>query len=268
MAKKKWGQNFLIHQKVAEIIVDAADVQNEDSILEIGPGHGMLTRSLLKRNAQVTAVEVDPELCDKLRKQFENVEGFTLLEQDVMELAPEALAKLVSAHAKVVANLPYNIVTPLLLRILPVRKTWQSLTLMIQLEVAKRICAKPESGKSYGPLSLVGALGFQSKIIKTIRPDSFRPAPKVDSSVIRLVPRNSGLTHEEEKLFLKWSHLLFQQRRKTLLNGIRSHFPEWYQNCEDLLSEKFALRRPESLAFTEWLNLFEDYLQNEKNESC
>ena len=102
------------------------------------------------------------------------------------------------------------------------------------------------------------------KIIKTIHPDSFRPAPKVDSSVIRLVPRNSGLTHEEEKLFLKWSHLLFQQRRKTLLNGIRSHFPEWYQNCEDLLGEKFALRRPESLAFTEWLNLFEDYLQNKK----
>ena len=165
MAKKKWGQNFLIHQKVAEIIADAADVKNEDSILEIGPGHGTLTRSLLKRNAQVTAVEVDPELCEKLRKQFGSMEGFNLLEQDVMALAPETLGELVSAPAKVVANLPFNIATPLLLRMLPVRKAWQSLTIMIQLEVARRICATPESGKSYGPLSLVGAMGFESKII-------------------------------------------------------------------------------------------------------
>ena len=267
MAKKKWGQNFLFHEKVAEIIVDAADVQNEDSVLEIGPGHGMLTRSLLRRNAQVTAVEIDPDLCEKLRKQFGCVEGFNLLEQDVMELAPEALAELVCTPAKVVANLPYNIATPLLLKMLPVRKAWLSLTIMIQLEVAKRICATPESRKSYGPLSLVGALGFECKIIKIIPPGSFKPVPKVDSSIIQLVPRNSGLTHEKEKLFLKWSHLLFQQRRKTLINGIRNHFPEWYQNCENLLSEKIALRRPESLAFTEWLNLFEVFLQSKNKES-
>ena len=153
MAKKKWGQNFLISQKVVESIVQAADVKNGDSILEIGPGLGILTRALLDRNSQVTAIEIDPELCVKLRKRFSKEERFTLLEKDVMELAPEDLANLIPAPAKVVANLPYNIATPLILRMLPVRKAWQSLTLMIQYEVAERICATPESGKAYGPLS-------------------------------------------------------------------------------------------------------------------
>jgi len=259
MAKKKWGQNFLIDQKVVETIVQAADVKNEESILEIGPGLGTLTRALLERNSHVTAVEIDPELCVKLRQRFVKEERFTLCEMDVMELAPEALANLIPASGKVVANLPYNIATSLM---------WQSLTLMVQFEVAERICATPESGKSYSPLSLVGELGFEKKIIKIVHPESFRPAPKVDSAVIRLIPRNSGLTPENEKRFLRWSQLLFQQRRKTLMNGIRQHYPEWYQNCGDSLRDKFELRRPETLDFNEWMKLFSDYMQNEKNEIC
>ena len=142
-----------------------------------------------------------------------------------------------------------------------VRKAWQSLTIMVQLEVAERICASPDSGKIYGPLSLVGALGFERNFIKIISPDSFRPAPKVDSAIIQLIPHSSSLSHEEEKQFLKWSHLLFQQRRKTLLNGIRRHFPEWFQNCENSLREKYGRRRPETLDFSEWLMLFSNYLQ-------
>ena len=268
MAKKKWGQNFLIDQKVVETIVQAADVKNEESILEIGPGLGTLTRALLERNSHVTAVEIDPELCVKLRQRFVKEERFTLCEMDVMELAPEALANLIPASGKVVANLPYNIATSLILTILPVRKAWQSLTLMVQFEVAERICATPESGKSYSPLSLVGELGFEKKIIKIVHPESFRPAPKVDSAVIQLIPRNSRLTPENEKRFLRWSQLFFQQRRKTLMNGIRQHYPEWYQNCGDSLRDKFELRRPETLDFNEWMKLFSDYMQNEKNEIC
>ena len=266
MAKKKWGQNFLIQQEVVDSIVQAADVKNGDSILEIGPGLGMLTTALLEHNADVTAVEIDPELCGKLRKRFENEKRFTLLQMDTMELSPEALAGLIPAPAKVVANLPYNIATPLILRMLPVRNTWQSLTLMVQLEVAERLCATPASGKVYGPLSLVGALGFESAIIKKIPPESFKPVPKVDSAVIRLLPRDSGLTSENEKRFLKWSQLLFQQRRKSLMNGIRQHFPEWHQNHGDSLREYFGLRRPETLDFAEWMNLFSDYMKIEQNE--
>ena len=265
MSKNKWGQHFLIHNNIAENIVDTADVQNGDSILEIGPGRGILTRALLKRGSQVIAIEVDPALCEKLRIEFEHEKRFTLIEQDIMKISPEDLARKVSTPSKVVANLPYNIATPLLLRMLLVRKAWQSLTIMVQLEVAERICASPDSGKIFGPLSLVGALGFERKIIQIISPESFRPAPKVDSSVIQLLPHSSSLTHEEEKHFLKWSHLLFQQRRKTLLNGIRRHFPEWFQNCENSLREKYGLSRPENLDFSEWMVLFRDYLQIRKN---
>ena len=266
MAKKKWGQNFLIQQEVVDSIVQAADVKNGDSILEIGPGLGMLTTALLECNSEVTAVEIDPELCRKLRKRFENEKRFTLLEMDAMELSPQALAGLIPAPAKVVANLPYNIATPLILKMLPVRNAWQSLTLMVQFEVAERICATPASGKAYGPLSLVGALGFESAIIKKIPPESFKPVPKVDSAVIRLLPHESGLTPENEKRFLKWSQLLFQQRRKTLMNGIRQHFPEWYENHGDSLRDNFGLRRPETLDFNEWIKLFSDYMKFDQNE--
>ena len=266
MAKKKWGQNFLIQQEVVDSIVQAAVVKNGDSILEIGPGLGILTTALLECNSEVTAVEIDPELCRKLRKRFENEKRFTLLEMDAMELSPQALAGLIPAPAKVVANLPYNIATPLILKMLPVRNAWESLTLMVQFEVAERICATPASGKAYGPLSLVGALGFESAIIKKIYPESFKPVPKVDSAVIRLLPHESGLTPENEKSFLKWSQLLFQQRRKTLMNGIRQHFPKWYENHGDSLRDNFGLRRPETLDFNEWIKLFSDYMKIDQNE--
>ncbi len=145
------------------------------------------------------------------------------------------------------------------------RNAWDSFTIMVQLEVGERLCAIPESGKTYGPLSLVGALGFEKQIVKIVTPDCFSPSPKVDSCVIHLLPRNSGLTLEEEKLFLKWSHLLFQHRRKTLLNGIRKHYPEWFQNCKEYLLEKYGMRRPGTLDFNEWMNLFNNFMKSKQN---
>ena len=265
MAKKKWGQHFLKSKSIAESIVQAADVQHGDHILEIGPGYGMLTQALLNFNATVTAVEIDPDLCAKLRKKFEKENNFTLFEHDVMKLETNEFEKLIKLPAKLVANLPYNIATALLLKLLPVRNAWESFTVMVQLEVGERLCAIPESGKTYGPLSLVGALGFEKQIVKIITPDCFFPSPKVDSCVIHLLPRNSGLTLEEEKLFLKWSHLLFQHRRKTLLNGIRKHYPEWFQNCKEYLLEKYDMRRPGTLDFNEWMNLFYNFMKSKQN---
>ena len=264
MTKKKWGQHFLKSKSIAESIVQAANVQYGDHILEIGPGYGMLTQALLNSNVTVTAVEIDPDLCSKLRKKFENENNFKLLEHDVMKIETNEFEKLVKLPAKLVANLPYNIATALLLKLVPVRNAWESFTIMVQLEVGERLCAIPESGKKYGPLSLVGALGFEKKIVKIITPEYFFPSPKVDSCIIHLLPRNSGLNKDEEKLFLKWSHLLFQNRRKTLLNGIRKHYPEWFQNCKEYLFEKYDMRRPETLDFNEWLNLFYNFVKNKK----
>ena len=264
MAKKKWGQHFLKNKSVAEYIVQAADVKHGDHILEIGPGYGMLTQALLNSNVTVTAVEIDPDLSSKLRKKYENENNFKLLEHDVMKIETNELEKLVKLPAKLVANLPYNIATALLLKLVPVRNAWDSFTIMVQLEVGERLCAIPESGKRYGPLSLVGSLGFEKKIVRIITPDNFSPSPKVDSCIVHLLRRYSGLTIEEEKLFLKWSHLLFLHRRKTLINGIRKHYPEWFQNCKEYLLEKYDMRRPETLDFNELLNLFYNFVKNKK----
>ena len=266
MSKKKWGQNFLKDKKVIESIIKAANIQINESILEIGPGHGILTKALLEKYASVTSVEIDPKLCLNLKKRFGNEERFNLIEMDVMKIPPEELSKLTPQPSKIVANLPYNIVSSLLLRILPVRKKWQSLTLMVQKEVAERICATSTSGKTYGPLSFVGELGFEREIIKIIPPEKFKPAPKVNSAIIRLFPKDSALNYEGEKLFLWWNQILFQQRRKTLSNGIRQHFPEWYHSCGNSICKMFGMSRPENLSFDDWIRLFRNYLKNENLE--
>ena len=265
MAKKKWGQHFLKSKSFAETIVKLADINSGDHILEIGPGYGILTQALLNFKTSVTAIEIDPELCEKLQKKFEKENNFKLLKNDVMKIENSEFEKLVKLPAKLVANLPYNIATAILLKLLPVRNAWESFTVMVQLEVGERLCAIPGSGKKYGPLSLAGTLGFEKKIVKIVSPDCFSPSPKVDSCLIHLLPRNSGLNIDEEKLFLKWSHLLFQHRRKTLLNGIRKHYPNWFQNCKEYLREKYDMRRPETLDFNEWMNLFCNFKKNDKN---
>ena len=124
MAKKKWGQHFLKSKSIAESIVQAAEVKHGDHILEIGPGYGMLTQALLNFNAIVTAVEIDPDLCAKLRKKYEKENNFTLLEHDAMKLETNEFEKLIKLPSKLVANLPYNIGTALLLKLLPVRNAW------------------------------------------------------------------------------------------------------------------------------------------------
>tara|TARA_B100000686_G_scaffold331029_1_gene394032 strand:+ start:25 stop:834 length:810 start_codon:yes stop_codon:yes gene_type:complete len=265
MAKKKWGQHFLKSKIIAKSIVQAADVKHGDQILEIGPGYGILTQELLNFSAKVTAIEIDTELCAKLRKKFDKESNFSLFEKDVMKIESNKFEKFLKLPAKLVSNLPYNIATALLLKLLPVRKSWESFTVMVQLEVGERLCAKPDSGKIYGPLSLAGALGFEKQIVKIVTPDHFSPSPKVDSCIIHLLPINSGLSIDQEKLFLKWSHLLFQNRRKTLLNGIRKHYPLWFENYKEYLRGKYDMRRPENLNFSEWMNLFCNFLKSNKN---
>lgn len=264
MAKKKWGQNFLINQNIVETIINTAKVEYGDSILEIGPGSGILTEALLDQNSSVTSVEIDPKWCLYLQNKFKKEKKFTLLHTDVMRIPPKTLPKLVSRPSKLVANLPYNIATPLLLKILPIRKTWISLTLMVQKEVAQRICAKPNSGKFFGALSLVGELGFERELISIITPENFNPKPKVDSALINLIPKISGLNTQNEKLFLSWSQIMFQHRRKTLSNGIKQQFPSWYKKYGDSIKNSFGMRRPENLEFDEWLELFKQYLKNER----
>ena len=267
MSKKRWGQNFLVNKKIIKSIIQVSGVKTGDQILEVGPGKGILTQALLEQDSKVKAIEIDPKCCSYLKNKFKKEKKFSLIEKDVMTISQESLQKLIPTSSKLVSNLPYNIATQLLLKLLPLRKSLKSLTLIIQKEVAERICANPNSGKAYGTLSLVGELGFYREIIRIIPPYDFRPIPKVDSALIHLLPKDSGLDFENEKKFLRWNQLLFQQRRKKLINGIRQHFPDWYSSCGNSINKMFGLRRPENLDFTEWMQLFNYYLKNEKDET-
>ena len=137
MTKKKWGQNFLINPNVIESIIKIAKVKIGDEILEIGPGSGNLTQALLDKQSFVKAIEIDTKWCKYLTNRFKKEKNFTLLEMDVMGIPLISFSKLTPRPSKVVANLPYNIVTPLLLKMLPIRGTWDSLTLMVQKKLQK-----------------------------------------------------------------------------------------------------------------------------------
>ncbi|MEE2715930.1 MAG: 16S rRNA (adenine(1518)-N(6)/adenine(1519)-N(6))-dimethyltransferase RsmA [SAR324 cluster bacterium] len=256
---RKWGQHFLKRPSVAERILETAGAEAGIPVWEIGPGPGMLTAALRERGARVLAVEVDPELAAELRERFRGDEGFRLIEGDVLALSLDVLEEWESGPWKVVANLPYNISTPLFFRMLAERRRWQSLTLMVQWEVAERLCAGPDDGKAYGVLALAAELGFERRIAFKVPPEAFQPPPKVESAVVHLVPVESGLSNEEETQFLGWIRCLFQQRRKTLFRNLKRCSPEWVQQAGAALQDTVKMRRPEDLSYAEWRELFAWY---------
>ena len=170
---RKWGQHFLIRQGVVERMLKQAQITAGDEVLEIGPGNGFLTRSLLGRGARVTSVEIDPRLCGELKNNFGNQEAFVLVESDVMQVDPNSLRPENPERSKLVANLPYQIATALLLRLLPFRNCWKSMTLMVQKEVADRICATPAQKKDYGSLSLAAGMAFECRQFLNVPPVSY-----------------------------------------------------------------------------------------------
>ena len=181
-----------------------------------------------------------------------------------MQIDPLQLCPKGSSSIKLVANLPYQISSVLILKLLPFRNYWKSLTLMVQKEVAERMCATPQQRKDYGSLSLAVGLGFDCQTFLNVPPSAFRPIPKVDSSLIFLQPRSSGLEMEDENKFLEWSRTLFGNRRKLLYGSIKRHFPDWYQKDQNYLQESIGKRRPEEIPQKEWLELFSRFLSFKK----
>jgi len=263
---RKWGQHFLSQSHYVEKILTTAQVKEGDAILEIGPGTGILTKSLLQQKADVTAIEIDPKLCQKLSQQFEQQEPFIgstgqpsvfrLIQQDILTLPPQQLVSLYPAPFKVIANLPYNISTPIFFKLLTFREHLQSITVMVQKEVAERICANVSDGKNYGVLSIAANIGFHRSYSFTVPPSAFTPPPKVDSAVIHLVPKPKILSPEKETLFLKWIQCVFNQRRKTLLNNLRRCSPSSFSAYKETLTQQYSQRRSETLTLEEFIDLF------------
>ncbi|HEX8324854.1 MAG TPA: 16S rRNA (adenine(1518)-N(6)/adenine(1519)-N(6))-dimethyltransferase RsmA [Tepidisphaeraceae bacterium] len=227
--RHRFGQNFMIDGNLVRAIADSASITAEDTVIEVGPGTGTLTEELLTRAGRVIAVEIDRDLAGQLRNTFAGRENFTLIEGDALStkhaLNAELQAAIDAAHArrpasgpgsvKLVANLPYNIASPLVVELL--RAGVGLLVFTVQKEVADRLRGKADSD-DYGPLTAVVQLLARVEVLRTLPPQAFWPPPKIDSALVRLT-RDDRLG-EHSAAFGRFAHTLFSFRRKTLRKGL------------------------------------------------
>ncbi len=218
--KKSLGQHFLVEPYYQRRIVESVAPRADETIIEIGPGQGALTALLVASGARIIAIELDRELIGSLMARFGSRENFRLIAADALtvdfcqEITP-------AASARVVANLPYYISTPILQRLIKQRRCLSEMTLMLQREVVERIIARPSS-KEYGYLSVLVQFYCEAQRLFNVPPGAFRPAPKVDSSVVRLRVRTQpAVAVADEEFFFELVKALFAQRRKTILNNLR-----------------------------------------------
>ncbi|KLE17473.1 16S rRNA (adenine(1518)-N(6)/adenine(1519)-N(6))-dimethyltransferase RsmA [Clostridium sp. C8] len=218
---KSLGQNFLIDDSVPKDIVAGAEVNEDDLVIEIGPGVGTLTAQLLNKAKRVVAIELDSDLIPILNKEIGDNPKFTLIHNDALKVNfNEIIGD--EESVKLVANLPYYVTTPIILKLLKEDYKFKSLTIMIQKEVAERMNAEP-GNKDYGSLSLLVQYYCDTKIVRKVAPQCFIPRPKVDSIVIRLDKLTEPkVSVKSEKLFFDIIRSSFNMRRKTLWNGVKN----------------------------------------------
>lgn len=217
---KSLGQNFLTDESVPKDIVEGAGVTSDDLVIEIGPGVGTLTMQLLNRAKRVVAIELDENLIPILQKELGDNDKFQLIHKDALKVDFNVIIG-EEKHVKLVANLPYYVTTPIIVKLLKERYNFESLTIMIQKEVAERIDASPNC-KDYGSLSLLVQYYCDTEIIRRVPPSCFIPRPKVDSIVIRLDKLDKPRVEvKDEKLFFEVIRSSFNMRRKTLMNGLK-----------------------------------------------
>lgn len=221
-ANKKLGQNFLIDDEAINKIVDSSKITKEDLIIEIGPGLGTLTALLLEKAGKVISIELDDRMIKILKDRFLLYDNFELINNDVLKVnLPELITQNSEYKSvKVVANLPYYITTPIIMKLLENRLNIESITIMIQKEVAERILAKPGT-KLSGAITYSVNYYAEPEKVTMVPNTSFIPSPEVDSEVIKLnIRKTPPVTLNDEKLFFNVIKASFMQRRKTLTNGL------------------------------------------------
>ncbi len=219
--KKSLGQHFVIDPHVLHRIVDTADLKPQDVVVEIGSGNGSLTGLLASKAKKVYAIEIDSRLITILQSRFSRDERIEIIEIDALQFDYAALSRQAGGKLKVVANLPYEISSPILFRFFEERENFSLLVLMLQKEVARRLVAGPGS-KDYGPLGLWTRLYTEACLIFSVPPRAFHPPPKVDSAVMRLeiLPHPRIAVRKEEAL-RNVVRSAFMYRRKMLANALR-----------------------------------------------
>ncbi len=254
--KKYFGQNFLIEKEVLKHILKAAELKKTDIVIEVGPGFGSLTKELAKKVKKVIAVEKDGELARILNNELRimNIKNVQVIEGDILKVTTNKL-KLTNNY-KVVANLPYYITSPLIRKFLEEKTPPSLMVLMVQKEVAERICAKPSN---MSLLSVSVQFYAKPKIIKIVKKNCFWPVPKVDSAILKvssISPQKYSL--QFKKQFFKIVKAGFSSPRKQLKNNLKNILKE---NPEKILRQSRIneSRRPETLSLKEWIILAKNF---------
>lgn len=256
-ARKRFGQNFLHDTHVISKIIESAEITSDDHIIEIGPGRGAMTQQMLPHVASLTAVEIDRDLAELLTDMFKDQENFHLITEDVLKVNWNEILEPGKKY-KIIANLPYNISTPLFFKFVEYRQAFHSMTVMLQKEVADRIAHRGEGKqlKDYGILSVIAANTFNVRSVCHVPPGSFVPAPKVSSAVIQMKPLDTVI--EQEKEFMGFVKKSFNQRRKIFLSWMKKNEPELYEGLSEETREKLANLRAENIKPQQFLSLFKD----------
>ncbi|KGQ56174.1 ribosomal RNA small subunit methyltransferase A [Gallibacterium anatis str. Avicor] len=250
-ARKRFGQNFLHDDQIIQSIVAAINPQANDFLIEIGPGLGALTEPAAEQIEHLTVIELDRDLAERLRHHPFLHQKLTVIEQDVMRFDFQQLAQQSDKPLRIFGNLPYNISTPLMFHLFQYHDVIQDMHFMLQKEVVNRLCAGPNS-KAYGRLTIMAQYFCQVIPVLEVPPSAFKPAPKVDSAVVRLVP-HKVLPYPVKDLY--WLNRVctqaFNQRRKTLRNSLMDLF-----TAEQLVELEIKLTdRAENLTIADYARL-------------
>ena len=268
--QKKFGQNFLIDTSVLERIVKYSEITKDDMVVEIGPGIGTMTQYLCEHARKVVAVEIDDALIPILKDTLKDYDNVKVIHEDILKVD---LNKLVEEEndgkkIKVVANLPYYITTPIIMGLFEKHVPVESITIMVQKEVAKRMEAGPGT-KDYGALSLAVNYYSEPEIVANVPPNCFMPRPNVSSAVIRLKLFDKPKVDANEKLLFKLIRAAFNQRRKTLVNAI-NNFSELNYTKDEVVKALETIHksdniRGEALTLSEFAEL-SNVLESLKNK--
>lgn len=267
--RRQLGQNFLIDANIVRKIIKAAEISEDNYIIEIGPGAGALTAALARSDVRLAVLEIDRGLIRLLKDQFKNLPQVKIMERDVLEVEwEEMLIGLAgrNTEVKLISNLPYNISGPFMYNLFREAFPFSKAILMFQKEVAQRLLANP-GDSDYGTLSVLSRYYCRGENLFDVSKNVFWPRPKVDSTVIRLTPRSKELSNPEEKLFWEIVQSLFQQRRKTILKRMSIHFNIPRNDLTELLKKAAIIpaARPEELDVNQFAKLARityNYLNN------
>ncbi len=254
-AKKHLGQHFLEDETIAQNIADSLSLKGYKDVLEIGPGMGVLTKYLLKKDITTHVIEIDRESVEYLKNNYLNLAD-RIIEKDILKYDLSLVFK--DRPFAIIGNFPYNISTQIVFKTLELRHQIPEFSGMFQKEVAKRICSK-EGSKVYGILSVLTQAFYNAEYLFTVPPTVFNPPPKIDSGVLRLTRKENFILPCDEKLLFKVVKTGFQQRRKTLRNSLKT-----FNLSDNLKANTIFGQRPEQLSVAEFIELT-TLIQNDIN---